>query len=126
MRAAFDTNILVDFLNGVAGAKTELARFSEPFISVVTWMEVMVGTSSDDEIPVRAFLRAFEVVPIDQAVAEEAVTLRRERRLRLSDAIIWATARTQRALLVTRNTKDFPADDVGVRVPYRLKGDPAR
>ena len=126
MRAAFDTNILVDYLNGVAGAKTELARVDERVISVVTWMEVMVGAAPAEEAPIRAFLSGFEVAPIDGAVAEEAVALRRERRLRLPDAVIWATARTRSALLVTRNTKDFPADEPGVRVPYRVRGDSAR
>lgn len=126
MRAAFDTNILVDYLNGVAGANAELARFDERVISVVTWMEVMVGAAPAEEVPIRAFLSGFVVAPIDGAVAEEAVTLRRERRLRLPDAVIWATARTQGALLVTRNTKDFPAGDPGVRVPYQVKGDSAR
>jgi predicted nucleic acid-binding protein len=126
MRAAFDTNILVDYLNGVAGANAELARFDERVISVVTWMEVMVGAAPAEEAPIRAFLSGFEVVPIDADVADEAVRLRRERRLRLPDAVIWATARTQGALLVTRNTKDFPAGDPGVRVPYQVNGDSAR
>jgi predicted nucleic acid-binding protein len=126
MRAAFDTNILVDYLNGVAGANAELARFDERVISVVTWMEVMIGAAPAEEAPIRAFLSGFEVVPIDADVADEAVRLRRERRLRLPDAVIWATARTQGALLVTRNTKDFPAGDPGVRVPYQVKGDSAR
>jgi len=120
MRAAFDTNILVDFLNGVTAARSELARSDERLISVVTWMEVMVGTSADDEEAVRAFLRRFEVVDVDAAVADEAVRLRRQHRMRLPDAIIWATARSRTALLVTRNTKDFPARDVGVRVPYQV------
>lgn len=126
MRATFDTNILVDYLNGEARAEAELARFDERFISVVTWMEVMVGAAPNEEAPIRAFLGGFEVAPIDGAVAEEAVTLRRERRLRLPDAVIWATARTRGALLVTRNTKDFPADEPGVRVPYQVRGDAAR
>lgn len=126
MRATFDTNILVDYLNGVAGAKAELARFDERVISVVTWMEVMVGAEPAEEAPIRAFLGGFEVAPIDRSVAEEAVKLCRERRLRLPDAVIWATARTRGALLVTRNTKDFPADEPGVRVPYRVRGDSAR
>jgi predicted nucleic acid-binding protein len=123
MRATFDTNILVDFLNGVDSARREIDRFDERSISIVTWMEVMVGTIPDDEPAVRAFLRSFRVVPIDDAVASEAVTLRRAHRIRLPDAIIWATARTERALLVTRNTKDLPSGDVGIRVPYRLRGD---
>ena len=46
--------------------------------------------------------------------------LRRERRLKLPDALIWATARRHGSLLVTRNTKDFPKDDPGVRVPYSI------
>lgn len=32
--------------------------------------------------------------------------------------IIWATAQSESALLITRNTKDFPDDLPGVRVPY--------
>ena len=126
MRAAFDTNILVDYLNGVEDAKTELARFDDRVISVVTWMEVLVGAAPDEEASIRVFLGGFEVAPIDSDVANEAVRLRRERRLRLPDAVIWATARTRGALLVTRNTKDFPVQDVGVRVPYRLRGDTAQ
>ena len=44
--------------------------------------------------------------------------IRRDRRVKLPDAVIWATARAESALLVTRNTKDFPRDDPGIRVPY--------
>jgi len=126
MRATFDTNILIDFLNGVEAARREIERFEDRSISVVTWMEVMVGADEEDEADVESFLRAFQVIPIDEQVAAEAVSLRRARRMRLPDAVIWATARVRRALLVTRNTKDFPTDDVGVRVPYRLKHDQPR
>lgn len=64
------------------------------------------------------FLRDFKVVDITRRVAREAIELRRQKRIRLQDAIIWASARVESALLVTRNTKDFPADEPGVRVPY--------
>jgi predicted nucleic acid-binding protein len=93
MRAAFDTNILVDYLNGVPDAKAELARFDDRVISVVTWMEVLVGAAPDEEASIRVFLGGFEVAPIDADVANEAVRLRRERRLRLPDAGHCAHAR---------------------------------
>ena len=64
------------------------------------------------------FLRDFRVVDLTRRVAREAVEIRRSRRIRLPDAIVWASARTESALLVTRNTKDFPKDDPGLRVPY--------
>jgi hypothetical protein len=82
-------------------------------------MEVLVGAHGEDEADVvEMFLRDFRVVEITRGVAREAVALRRARRLRLPDAIVWASARTESALLVTRNTKDFPAEEPGVRVPY--------
>jgi hypothetical protein len=34
--------------------------------------------------------------------------------------VIWATAQVRAMLLVTRNTKDFPKGDPGVRAPYKL------
>ncbi|HEY3120113.1 MAG TPA: type II toxin-antitoxin system VapC family toxin [Vicinamibacteria bacterium] len=119
VRAVFDTNVLVDYLNRVAHARRELARYEERAISVVTWIEVMVGSKGEEEEAVlRSFLDGFDVVEVDREIAEEAVRLRRTYRMRVPDAIIWATARTRRALFITRNTKDFPTDDPGVRVPY--------
>jgi predicted nucleic acid-binding protein len=41
-------------------------------------------------------------------------------KIRVPDAIILATARVESLLLVTRNTRDFPADLPGIRVPYRI------
>ncbi|MER8370394.1 hypothetical protein NKH70_31295 [Mesorhizobium sp. M0991] len=53
-------------------------------------------------------------------MANRAVALRRAHRIKLPDAVIWATAQTAGRLLVTRNTKDLPPDDPGIRQPYTL------
>ena len=118
VKALFDTNILIDFLGGRPEAKREIDLHTERAISIVTWMEVMVGATPETEARLRAFLSGFEVIDIDQDVAELAVDLRRRHRIKLPDALIWAAARRRGALLVTRNTRDFPADDPGVRAPY--------
>lgn len=118
--ALFDTNVIIDFFRGYEPARQELHRFERRLISVVTRMEVLVGSSPESDGPVRRFLATFEAVPLDEEVIEAAITLRRERRIKLPDAIVWASARTRSAILVSRNTKDFPADDPGVRVPYFL------
>lgn len=84
-------------------------------------MEVRVGITSDEEdIVVRGFLSGFKLVSLSQEVAESAVKIRQGHNVKLPDAIIWASAQTENALLVTRNTKDFGFDDVGIRIPYRL------
>lgn len=121
MRAVLDTNILIDLLSGVQKSRTEIERYARPRISIVTWMEVMVGArNSDEEDALRAFLLRFDVEPLTAEVAAEAVSLRRSHGIGLPDAVIWATSRVNECLLVTRNTSDFPTDDPGVRVPYRI------
>jgi len=120
MIAVFDTNIVIDALNGVAEADTEYSRYERVLISRVTWMEVLIGAEGDDS-ELRDFLEThFEIIPLDLAVAEIAAQLRREQRLRLPDAIIWATARVNDAILVTRNTKDFNPDWDGIHLPYTI------
>ncbi|MBI4786070.1 MAG: type II toxin-antitoxin system VapC family toxin [Chloroflexi bacterium] len=120
MNAVFDTNIVIDALNGVAAADTEYSQYERVLISRITWMETLVGAQETDA-QVRDFLETqFEIVPLDLAIAERAVQLRRTHHVRLPDAIIWATAQIHDAVLVTRNTKDFHADWEGIHVPYQL------
>lgn len=120
VKALFDTNVLIDYLNGIGAANQELSRYAGKAISIVTWMEVLAGADPDEEAAVRAWLLSFDVLPLDAAIAERAVAIRKARRIRLPDAIIWATAQVHSLLLVSRNTKDFPQAEPGVRVPYVL------
>jgi hypothetical protein len=118
MLAVFDTNIVIDALNGVEAADAEYSRYERVLISRITWMEVLVGAGEDDA-EVRDFLEThFEIAPLDLAVAEKAVKIRRAHRIRLPDAVIWATAQVNDAVLVTR--KDFDPSWTGIRAPYSL------
>jgi predicted nucleic acid-binding protein len=119
MNALFDTNVLIDYLKGIEEAREEIERYRVRLISTVTWMEVLVGGRNEEETEViEMFLRDFRTIDITRRVAREAIEVRKARRLRLPDAIIWASARVESALLVTRNSKDFPASEPGVRIPY--------
>jgi hypothetical protein len=53
-------------------------------------------------------------------VAERAIAIRRANKIKLPDAIIQATAEVEGRVLITRNTRDFPAGVAGIRVPYVL------
>ena len=121
MNAVVDTNILIDYLNGSSKAKHELEAFEIIYISLISWMEVLAGAAEgDEESAIREFLRRFRVHPVDEGVAERAIEIRRKNKMRLPDAIIWATAQQLGFLLATRNTRDFPRNNPGVRIPYSI------
>lgn len=116
----FDTCILIDYLCGVTKARAECARYSDRAISFITWMEVMAGATPGNEEDARSFLLNFRTAFISHRVAELAVNIRRVQRIKLPDAIILATAESEGRLLITRNTRDFPAAARGIRIPYKL------
>lgn len=121
VKALFDTNILVDLLNGLEEANNEVGRYSSLAISRISWIEVLTGArNTEDRNRVESLLAYFEIVELDEPVAREAILLRQQRRLRLPDAIIWAAARLRDSLLVTRDSRDFPIGDPGIRVPYKI------
>lgn len=115
----FDTNILIDFLNTVPAARTEFNRYQRQFISHVTWIEVVARATAEDEVFLRKFLSTFEILRLTDEIAEEAFLLRRQRRLKLPDAIILGTAIHRGVVLVTRSTRDFEEGD-GVHIPYEV------
>jgi predicted nucleic acid-binding protein len=116
----FDTNILIDYLNGVPEARTELAGHDDMAISTISWIEVMVGATPGTESLTRSFLERFVLVPLDETVSERAVLLRRTHRLKLPDAIALASAQISGRMFVTRDAKDFAKSDPGIRIPYAL------
>lgn len=122
IKALFDTNILIDYLNGISQAKTELARYEHRLISTITWIEVLVGAKTEAEnTAIKRFLaQHFEQIPLNSDIAERSVLIRQTKRIRLPDAIIQATAEHHQALLITRNSKDFSPDSSSVRIPYCL------
>jgi predicted nucleic acid-binding protein len=119
-QALFDTSILFDALNRIPGAAQELRRYARHWISRITWTEIMAAAPPETREATLAFLGRFDVIELDASVAQLAAEYRQRNRIRLPDAIIWASAQRHALVLVTRNTKDFPATMLGVRIPYTL------
>lgn len=116
----FDTCILIDYLRGIPQARTACNRYGDRAISIVTWMEILVGATAAQDDEARLFLLNFQLLPLTPDVAERAVEIRRSSKIKQPDAIIQATAQTQGRLLLTRNTRDFPSSAPGVHIPYTL------
>ncbi len=122
MIACVDSDVLIDYFDGITEAADELARYDALLVSRISWIEVLVGAATPALAKIREdFLRQFQMIELEPEVARLSITIRREHRLRLPDAIIWASARLHNAVLLTRNSKDFPRKHPSVRVPYALR-----
>jgi predicted nucleic acid-binding protein len=119
MKAVIDSDVLIDFLQGDRRAAEEIDRYDDLRYSVISWMEVMCGADTEPEkAAAKGLLESMRAVELSSGIAHLAVEARRKHRLKLPDAVIWATADSEGCILVTRNTKDFDKDHPMIRIPY--------
>jgi predicted nucleic acid-binding protein len=119
VKAVIDSDVLIDFLQGVPAAAAEIDAYDDLLYSVISWMEVMIGAATDEErFAAEALFDSMRRVELSVTVARRAVELRKQFRLKLPDAIILASADCEGCILVTRNTRDFDPRDPRVRIPY--------
>jgi predicted nucleic acid-binding protein len=114
MRWLLDTNVVIDAFAGradavkaiMSGRKADLEWIG---YSAVTRLEVLgfPGLTPADELGLRNLLGQFSEAPIDVAVIERAIEIRKSVRVKMPDALVAATALIYDAALLTRNTADF-------------------
>lgn len=123
-----DSSILIDHLRGHLPARDWLASIAlqEPApvfaYSVITAAELLCATAPKSEETVIHLLSALREVPVDGSIARLATNYIRKWRpgfgVQLPDAIVAATAKHLGAVLVTRDKRHFPMEDVEVISPY--------
>lgn len=107
-RFVLDTNAVVSLLNGNRDLATRLEAAAYVGISVITYLEFLAfdGLSEDDRNSFKQFCSRVEIVPLvhNDDLADRALILRSQHRLKLPDAIIGATALSKNALLITNDS----------------------
>lgn len=120
-RVLLDSPIIIDALLGVEPAVAVVDNYADRAISIITWIEVLAGIDPSDHPTTKIFLRSFARIELDDEVADATVAVRQQVRLKLPDAIILASARVERRMLLTRDSKDFgrlPGERISI--PYTL------
>jgi predicted nucleic acid-binding protein len=110
-----DTNILIYHFNGSERASEFLEKErGRCAISFVTFIEVLSFPNLTDNISagIREFLDSLDVISVDGKIMETCIKNRKQKKIKLADNIIAATAQTRELTLVTRNTNDFNGLDV--------------
>ncbi len=96
-----DTNILIYALKG--NADMEIYFEIEPYISVVTEMEILgVKDISADEISVRETIIDYcRIIPLTNKIIQRVISIKRHNKIHLPDAIIAATSIEEGFTIVT-------------------------
>ncbi|USX27767.1 PIN domain-containing protein [Oxalobacteraceae bacterium OTU3CINTB1] len=133
MIVLFDTNILIDNLQGIKAAEDEILNYDDAAISSITWMEVACRMTDFEKIAFHSFLdaAAIRIIHPDDNIMRRAATIRGHsifvgpRKVPLLDCIIRATAEAYGRLIITRNPRDFFGPGSNVHMPYELSTDAA-
>ncbi len=118
-----DTDVLVDFLRGFNEAVTLVNTHAHRIIlSAVAVAELYAGVKGDKEQnSLDNFISLFPVIPVTGEIAKSGGLYRSKYRKShgtgLADAIMAATADSERAELVTLNTRHYPMFK-GLKPPY--------
>lgn len=106
-----DTNTVIDFFNSKLPQKgITLLSNTEPFISVVTRIELFASTiiTVQEKLLLEEFVQMATIFDsINEEIVKQTILIRQQNKVKLPDAIIAATAIVHQLTLVTRNTSDF-------------------
>src|SRR5215831_12345363 len=104
-----DSNILIYASQPVYAQLRRFIADHAPAVSAVSYVEVLGYHQLDDEERqyLAEFFRLAQVLPLSQAVLDQAVALRQQRKMSLGDALVAGTALVHSLTLVTRNVEDF-------------------
>jgi len=104
-----DTNAIIDFttssLPGVGQKLMTKVLDGHPTISVIVEIELLGFPSV--ETTISKFVDRAIILPLDSAIVQQTISIRKKQKVKLPDAIIAATAIVHGLTLITRNTKDF-------------------
>ncbi len=104
-----DSNILIYAAQPAHAPLRHFIAAHAPAVSAVSYVEVLGYHQLDDQDRqyFEAIFRLARVFPLSQAVLDQAVALRQQRKMSLGDALIAGTALIHGLTLVTRNVEDF-------------------
>ncbi len=123
-RILIDTDILIDHLRGSKNISAIIGNSAgnTSFISVISLAEIYSFLFAQEYQLMDELLNMIIVIDVDTLIAKTAGKYRmeyiRSHQLTVPDALIAATAKINRAALVTKNTRHFPMDDITKIRPY--------
>jgi predicted nucleic acid-binding protein len=109
MKYLLDTNIIIYYLENNQLVYDFVWRYKKvSALSIIVYYEVLnYSFTQEQEKLVRAFLENFEIIGLSGEVIDKSLENRKEKKIKMADNFILATAQVHGLKLVTNNSKDF-------------------
>lgn len=117
-KVLLDSNIIIYLSKGLLDIDKILADYDEFFISIITYMEVLgypFENQKEEDLIVQ-LLDQFEIIHLNMQIAKEVISIKKGKKIKLPDAIIFASAKMNECELMTHNVDDFRHIDQTVRI----------
>lgn len=117
-KVLLDSNIIIYLSKDLLDIDEILIDYDEFFISIITFMEVLgyQFEDQDEEKLIIQLLDQFEIIHLNMEIAQEVISIKQKKKIKLPDAIIFATSKKNDCDLMTRNTDDFKNIDETVKI----------
>lgn len=110
-----DTDILIDVVRQIPDAITYVQNLEQQAvlgISSITYMELLIGCrNKTEQRKVERFVQRFQMIKLDETIADRAITLLQQYRLShgllIADGLVAATALVGDTPLASKNQRDY-------------------
>jgi len=116
-----DTNAVIELIAGKLPTSGEewvenILITEDAYLSIINRIELLGFNGPTQEMDALSnFVTSVTVLPLSDEIAEKSIWVRKQKKIRLPDAIIAATALVHSLGIISRNTKDFK-DIEGLKV----------
>jgi len=117
-KVLLDSNIIIYLSKDLLDIDEILADYDDFFISIITYMEVLgyQFEDQDEEQLISQLLEQLEIIHLNMEIAQEVISIKQKKKIKLPDAIIFATAKKNACDLMTHNIDDFKNIDETVTI----------
>ena len=120
----FDTNVLIYISQNILKIENLIEPKIKPGISVISYVEALGFSFStpEERFYMEQICNSCQTVNLSEQIIKETIRLKSNFKIKLPDAIIYATAVIEELPLMTNNISDFKSLDGGVKLinPFTL------
>ncbi len=124
-KGLLDSNVIIDASKGIVSTQDIVNEYDYLYTSIISYVETQGYNFEDNEEKeiVNQILNSVEIVNLNKEIADTAIDYRKQKKIKLPDALILATAKHIKADLLTSDISDFQNIDKSVKLVEPKKND---